>query len=79
MTAEQRKNIGRGVKQAAMRKRQSEAMKASWVRRRAQNGGVSPFIKVEPQTGEPNLRAVAELLGIDTERLIRDAIMSRIA
>lgn len=35
MTAKQKQNISRGVRLARIRRRQSDAMKASWVRRRA--------------------------------------------
>lgn len=72
MTPAQRANIGHGVRIAAMRKRQSEAMKASWVRRRNLNG----FIPVapEPPRHQENLWEVAKVLGIDTDELVRSEI-----
>jgi hypothetical protein len=72
MTVEQRKNIGHGVRVAAMRKRQSEAMKASWARRRAENGAL--FVPEPKPTKRASLREIAELLGIDTDAVIRHEI-----
>lgn len=75
MTAAQRANIGRGVKYAAMRKRQSEAMKASWARRRA-NGAVEVFHPAPEPVAikRSNLYQVAKLLGIDADEVLRDKI-----
>jgi hypothetical protein len=42
LSEQQRENIGRGVRIAAMRKRQSEAMKDSWKRRRANGSTPTP-------------------------------------
>jgi len=42
MTTEQKHNISRGVKLARQRKRRSDAMKASWVRRRTNSNNTLP-------------------------------------
>lgn len=76
MTQTQKQNIGRGIRAANKRKRMSEAMKASWQRRRAQNGALPGFHAAPkpPATERANLREIAELLGIDTDAIIRHEI-----
>jgi hypothetical protein len=56
MTTEQKHNIGRGVKLARQRKRRSDAMKASWARRRNTDTMVEEYNKRDVENTEHILR-----------------------
>jgi hypothetical protein len=52
MTARQKRNISRGVKLARQRKRMSDAMKASWARRKTTNA-ITEFDQNQPKDHVP--------------------------